>query len=111
MTQSEHHSSPTRRSSHEAGMNQPAPIPCILRPVRLSDFEVFDQELFSPEKLGKYQWFGWRNPQLARAEFHETGFLTKDGGRLTVESADGQVAGRVQWRIARWGAPDTEHCW
>jgi aminoglycoside 6'-N-acetyltransferase len=83
---------------------------CVLRPVRQDDFEHFDRELFNPESLGPYQWFGYRNPRLARDEFRETAFLTKDGGRLTIE-VDGQVAGRVQWRIARWGSADTPHCW
>ena len=81
-----------------------------LRPVSRDDLAIFEAELFDPEGVGPYQWFGYRSKSRVRAEFEETFFLDCSGGRLTIEF-DGGVAGRVQWREARWGPPDTPSCW
>ncbi|WP_433242974.1 GNAT family N-acetyltransferase [Streptosporangium sp. CA-135522] len=81
-----------------------------LRPVIEEDLTIFEEEFYSPEGTGPYQWFGHRTTGRERRAFAETGLLGDDGGTLTVCSG-GEVSGRVEWFKASWGRPLTSWCW
>lgn len=99
-----------RRHARVAVTSNVPQMRVTLRPVAREDFQLFERELYAPEALEPYQWFGFRSPTAALADFEESGWLSAEGGRLAV-TAEGQLAGRVQWRVARWGPTDSPACW
>jgi len=85
-------------------------VKVTLRPYTAADVERVEAEFSTEEGVTPLQWFGYRaGIQVARREFAETGFLTDESGRLTIE-ADDDWAGRVAWSKRQWGPPES-WCW
>jgi aminoglycoside 6'-N-acetyltransferase len=82
----------------------------VLRPVTAGDLDLFEGEFATQDGTGAFQWFGFTPTHRLRARHEQDGLLGPDGGTLTV-TAQGVVAGRVQWFASAWGRPDTSTCW
>lgn len=81
-----------------------------LRMVVESDLDIFDAEFQSEAGASEYQWFGYTPTQGLRDALRSRTLLGGADNMLTV-TADGEVAGRVEWLERRWGRRDTSLCW
>ena len=73
-----------------------------LRMVAESDLDIFDAEFQSEAGASEYQWFGYTPTQGLREALRSRTLLGGADNMLTV-TADGEVAGRVEWLERRWG--------
>ncbi len=81
-----------------------------LRPVQEQDLDVFGSAFASESGASEYQWFGYTSDQGLRDAFTGRGLLGGAENMLSV-TADGELAGRVEWLERRWGRRDTSLCW
>ena len=81
-----------------------------LRPVTASDLDSFDEAFRGEAGASEYQWFGFTSLQGLRDALATRGLLGGAENMLAV-TADGQLAGRVEWLERRWGRRDTSTCW
>lgn len=81
-----------------------------LRMVVESDLDVFDAEFQSRSGTGEYQWFGYTPTHGLREALRGRALLAGPDNMLAV-TANGELAGRVEWMERRWGRRDTSLCW
>ena len=81
-----------------------------LRPVLPMDLDTFDIQFAGPEGPGPYQWFGHTPTVRLRILLAERGLLAGDENMLSI-TADGELAGRVEWFRKSWGRVETSSCW
>lgn len=82
----------------------------LLRKVRLSDLDEFEEAFQSRDGAGEHQWFGFWNSARVRSALVERHLLDGDVNMLAV-TVDNQLVGRVEWIRAAWGRPNTSGCW
>ncbi|MER7579106.1 GNAT family protein [Kitasatospora sp. NPDC097691] len=80
--------------------------PIFLEPIAETDLAPLEALVASPEELGPFQWYGWRDPGRFRRTWAENGLLSDERSVLAVR-AGGGFAGFVAWRRmnAAPGAP------
>ncbi|MFC9281313.1 GNAT family N-acetyltransferase [Streptomyces collinus] len=87
----------------------PNPDNVRLRPVAEKDLDLLERLHEDPAELGELGFFGHRNPGQLRRQWAEHGFLTAQGGRLTIAGDDDRFVGEVQWHEVFQGPASP--CW
>ncbi|KUH38607.1 MULTISPECIES: GNAT family N-acetyltransferase [Streptomyces] len=80
-----------------------------LRPVAEKDLDLFERLHEDRAELGEHGFFGYRNPGQLRRQWAEHGFLSAQGGRLTIAADDDRFVGEVQWHEVLQGPASP--CW
>ncbi len=73
-----------------------------LRPVIEDDLPWLASLRNDPAATGLHEWHGWRDPQVARRRWAESGLLGDDGGTLIVLHGTDRI-GTVSWRKVQTG--------
>jgi RimJ/RimL family protein N-acetyltransferase len=80
-----------------------------LRPVAEEDLDLLEHLHGDPAELGELGFFGYRDPGQLRRQWAEHGFLSAQGGRLTIAGEDDRFVGEVQWHEVLQGPASP--CW
>jgi RimJ/RimL family protein N-acetyltransferase len=80
-----------------------------LRPIAEKDLDLLERLHEDSAEAGELGFFGYRNPGLLRRQWADQGFITAEGGRLTVAGDDNRFVGEVQWHQVFQGPKSP--CW
>ena len=82
-----------------------------LRPPRLADVEVLEQQNVGPESAGDHNWHGFRPPGELVRRINSGELIREEGGLLAVVDDADQVVGDVSWVRMLNGPPPNGYCW